>query len=124
MSYLILILGDFVLGDIIIGDFVLWDFVQKCFCPRGLCPRGFCPRGFCPRFIDKCNYKTREAVRNNLSLEDGKPFKEIMGEILNTIVDHLETIFTNSNPRLSQMREVSVELSHVYPVMFHRQACK
>ena len=50
MSYLILILGDFVLGDFILGDFVLWDFVQKCFCPRGLCPRGFCPRGFCPRF--------------------------------------------------------------------------
>ena len=77
-------------------------------------------RDFQCLIIDKCNYKTREAVRNNLSVEDGKPSKEIMSEILNTIVDHLETIFTNSNPRLSQMREVSVELGHVYPAMFHR----
>ena len=45
MSYLILILGDFVHGD-----FVLWDFVQKCFCARGLYPTGCCHRGFSPRF--------------------------------------------------------------------------
>ena len=29
LSYLFLVLGDFVLGDFILRDSVLWDFVQK-----------------------------------------------------------------------------------------------
>ena len=70
--------------------------------------------------IDKCSKKVKDAVKANANIQDCRKRKETYDQIINTVVDQLETIFGGVGvPRLPDMREVARELSLVYPAMFH-----
>ena len=63
--------------------------------------------------------KVQDAVENNLDIKDAREIKAVRNEIMNTVVGRVVKIFGGvSRPRISEMRELTVEMQFIYPAMF------
>ena len=76
-------------------------------------------KNFKKEIIGKCSMKVQEAVENNHDVKDAREIKAVRNEIMNTVVGHVVKIFGGvSRPRISEMRELTVEMQFTYPAMF------
>merc|ERR1719318_1339357 len=76
-------------------------------------------KNFKSEIIDKCAVNVREAVDKNKTIEDLRERRDIRNTIINSVVSHLVKIFGEvSKPRISEVREIVVEMQFTYPAMF------
>ena len=69
--------------------------------------------------IEKCSLKAREAVENDVKIEDTKKLKDVRNEIINETVSCLLNIFGDvGRPVVGQVREIVAEMGFHYPAMF------
>lgn len=79
-------------------------------------------RDFKTEIISKCSMKVREAIENKLKIEDIRERKSVRNEIINTLVAAVSRIFGGvSRPRISEIRQLVVELQILYPAMFKEE---
>lgn len=69
--------------------------------------------------IGRCSLQVQEAVENNTQIENIRERKSVRNDIINTLVSAVVKIFGGvSRPRISEMRELVVEMQFLYPAMF------